>query len=46
MIRNMIAGYDKLDLFEQQILKRYAEPFSYKFMAEYMAKYPREPVFL
>ncbi|MBI5401129.1 MAG: hypothetical protein HZB12_03395 [Candidatus Yonathbacteria bacterium] len=34
-IKNMILGYDSLNDFEQDILKRYAEPFSYKFMAHY-----------
>jgi hypothetical protein len=37
-VRNMIAGYDQLDPFEQNILKRYAEPFSYKFMNQYMKR--------
>ncbi|MBI3634390.1 MAG: hypothetical protein HY228_02105 [Candidatus Yonathbacteria bacterium] len=32
VIKNMILGYNHLDEFEQSILKRYAEPFSYKFM--------------
>ncbi len=34
-VRNMILGYEMLDVFEQNILKRYAEPFSYKYMKWY-----------
>lgn len=37
-IKNMILGYDSLNNFEQGILKRYAEPFSYKFMNQYLSK--------
>ncbi len=37
-VRNMILGYDTLDIYEQNILKRYAEPFSYKFMNQYIAQ--------
>ncbi len=35
VIRNFILGYDKLDNYEKEILKKYAEPFSYKFMNQY-----------
>ncbi|MDP2789260.1 MAG: hypothetical protein Q8O46_04440 [bacterium] len=35
VIKNFILGYDKLDSFERNILEKYAEPFSYKFMTEY-----------
>ena len=32
VIKNLILGYDKLNSFERNILEKYAEPFSYKFM--------------
>ena len=32
VIKNLILGYDKLDIYERAILEKYAEPFSYKFM--------------
>ena len=35
VIKNFILGYDKLDPFERNILEKYAEPFSYKFMLKY-----------
>lgn len=35
VIRNFVLGYDKLDSYEQSILAKYAEPFSYKFMSQY-----------
>ncbi len=35
VIKNFILGYDKLDTQERNILERYAEPFSYKFMRQY-----------
>lgn len=35
VIKNFILGYDKLDAYERNILERYAEPFSYKFMRQY-----------
>lgn len=35
VIKNFILGYDKLDLYERNILEKYAEPFSYKFMLKY-----------
>ena len=35
VIKNFILGYDKLDSYERNILEKYAEPFSYKFMHEY-----------
>lgn len=35
VIKNFILGYDKLDKYERNILERYAEPFSYKFMKNY-----------
>ena len=34
-VKNMILGYDMLDVFEQNILTRSAEPFSYKYMKWY-----------
>ncbi len=36
VIKNFILGYDKLDLYERRILEKYAEPFSYKFMKQYV----------
>ncbi len=33
--RNLIQGYETLDVFEWDIVQRYAEPFSYKFMSRY-----------
>ena len=35
VIKNFILGYDKLDNYEREILEKYAEPFSYKFMNQY-----------
>lgn len=35
VIKNFILGYDKLDTYERNILEKYAEPFSYKFMNQY-----------
>ncbi len=35
VIKNFILGYDKLDTYERNILEKYAEPFSYKFMKQY-----------
>jgi hypothetical protein len=35
VIKNFILGYDKLDSYERNILEKYAEPFSYKFMKYY-----------
>ena len=35
VIKNFILGYDKLDKYERNILEKYAEPFSYKFMKKY-----------
>ena len=35
VIKNFILGYDKLDKYERNILEKYAEPFSYKFMNQY-----------
>lgn len=35
VIKNMILGYEFLDELERNILERYAEPFSYKFMSQY-----------
>ena len=35
VIKNFILGFDKLDAFERNILEKYAEPFSYKFMNQY-----------
>jgi hypothetical protein len=35
VIKNFILGFDKLDSFERNILEKYAEPFSYKFMNQY-----------
>ena len=35
VIKNFILGYDKLDPYERNILEKYAEPFSYKFMNQY-----------
>ena len=35
VIKNFILGYDKLDVYERNILEKYAEPFSYKFINQY-----------
>ncbi|MCE9585154.1 hypothetical protein K8Q94_00835 [Candidatus Nomurabacteria bacterium] len=35
VIRNFILAFDKLDSEERNILEKYAEPFSYKFMNQY-----------
>ncbi len=35
VIKNFILGYDKLDKYERNILEKYAEPFSYKFMRQF-----------
>ena len=35
VIYNFILGYTKLDSYERQILEKYAEPFSYKFLKQY-----------
>ncbi len=35
VVKNFILGYDKLDFYERNILEKYAEPFSYKFMLKY-----------
>lgn len=35
VIKNFILGFDKLDSYERNILEKYAEPFSYKFMNNY-----------
>lgn len=35
VIKNFILGYDKLNIYERNILEKYAEPFSYKFMNQY-----------
>ena len=35
VIKNFILGFEKLDSFEQSILEKYSEPFSYKFMNSY-----------
>ena len=32
VIKNFVLGYDKLDPYERDILEKYAEPFSSKFM--------------
>ena len=36
VIKNFILGYDKLNKEERIILEKYAEPFSYKFMRQYI----------
>jgi|SRR3989338_2376878 len=36
VIKNFILGYDKLDPYERNILEKYAEPFSYKFMNQHI----------
>ena len=38
VIKNFILGYEKLDPFERTILEKYAEPFSYKYMNQYVAR--------
>lgn len=35
VIKNFILGFDNLDVYERTILKKYSEPFSYKFMNQY-----------
>lgn len=35
VIKNFILGFNKLDAYERNILEKYAEPFSYKFMKDY-----------
>jgi predicted dithiol-disulfide oxidoreductase (DUF899 family) len=35
VIKNFVLGFDKLDDYEKTILKKYAEPFSFKFMNQY-----------
>jgi hypothetical protein len=34
-IRNLIAGYDKLDLYSRKVLENFGLPFSMKFMSQY-----------
>ena len=34
-VKNFILGFDKLDSYERNILEKYAQPFSYKFMNQY-----------
>lgn len=36
VVKNFILGFDKLNRYERNILERYAEPFSYKFMRFYI----------
>ena len=38
VIKNFILGYKVLDLSEREILEKYAEPFSYKFMSQYSSR--------
>lgn len=35
VIKNFLLGYNVLNQEEKNILKKYAEPFSYKFMSQY-----------
>ena len=35
VIKNFLLGFSALDQEEKNILKKYAEPFSYKFMSQY-----------
>ena len=35
VVKSFILGYNKLDAYERNILEKYAEPFSYKFMQKY-----------
>lgn len=36
VVRNFISAYDKLDTYERNVLEKYAQPFSYKFMRAYI----------
>lgn len=35
VIKNFILGFETLDEYERNILEKYAQPFSYKFMKAY-----------